>query len=112
MGAVGRVHRLVALGGGELVGVSGLAYLYAGGDPRGGGGAQGVGVEALRGADASGALASVAEGDGDGVVGMSGLNPDGAGDFLAVQFEFDYVFGCDVAGAPPSWDRFGWRCPR
>ena len=85
-----------ALGGGELVGVSGLADLYAGGDPRGGGGAQGVGVEALRGADASGALASVAERDGDGVVGMSGLNPDGAGDFLAVEFEFDDVFGGDV----------------
>ena len=50
----------------------------------------------MRGADASGALASVAEGDGDGVVGVSGLNPDGAGDFLAVQFEFDHVFGGDV----------------
>src|SRR5205823_4240961 len=30
MAAVGRVHRLIALGGGELVGVSGLANLYAG----------------------------------------------------------------------------------
>src|SRR5580698_4476716 len=27
---------------------------------------------------------------------MAGLNPDGAGDFFAVQFEFDYVFGGDV----------------
>ena len=96
MGAVGRVHRLVALGGGEFVGVSGLSYRDAGGDPRSGGGAQGVGVETLRGADAAGALASVAERNGDGVVGMSGLNPDGAGDFLTVQFKFDDVFGFDV----------------
>src|SRR6266700_639590 len=96
MAAVGRVHTLHALGGGEFVGVSGLANLYAGGDPRGGGGAQGVGVETLRSADAASAGASVAEGDGNGVVGMAGLNPDGARDFLAVEFEFDYVFGRDV----------------
>ena len=32
----------------------------------------------------------------DGVVGMSGLNPDGACDFLAVQFEFDNVFRCEL----------------
>ena len=76
MAAVGRVHRLHALRGGELVGVASLADLNAGGDPRRGAGAQRVRVEALRGADAAGALAAVAEGDGDGVVGMAGLNPD------------------------------------
>ena len=112
MGAVGRVHALHALSGGELVHVSGFANLYAGGDPRGGRGAECVGVEALRSSHTSGALASVAEHDRDGVVGMSGLNPDGAGDFLTVQFEFDDVFGGDVEALRPSRDRFGWRCPK
>ena len=59
MAAVGRVHALVALGGGQLVSFSGLADLQAGGDPRRGAGAQRVGVEADRGADAAGAFAAV-----------------------------------------------------
>src|SRR5580704_5747393 len=50
----------------------------------------------MRGADASGALASVAECDRNGVVRMSCLNPDGSGDFLTVQFELDDVFGRDA----------------
>ena len=82
MAAVGRVHRLHALGGGEFVGGAGLFDCDPCGCPGGGGGAQSVGVEALGGADAAGAGTSVAERDGDGVVGMAGLNPDGAGDFF------------------------------
>src|SRR6202140_4585002 len=27
---------------------------------------------------------------------MSGLNPDGAGDFFAVEFKLDYIFGFDA----------------
>ena len=48
MAAIGRVHDLVALRRGELVGFAGLADLQAGGDPRRGGRAQRIGVEALR----------------------------------------------------------------
>ena len=105
MGAVGRVHRLVALRGRELVGVAGFANLQASGDPGGGTSAQGISVEALGGADAAGASASVAERDRDRVVRMASLNPDGAGDFLAVQFEFDNVFDLRCPDAQPSWDR-------
>ena len=96
MAAVGRVHRLVALRGSELVGVAGFADLHAGGDPRRGAGAQGVGVETLRGADASGARASVAEKHCDRIVGMAGLNPDRAFDLFAIQLKLDDVFGADA----------------
>src|SRR5580704_9844422 len=92
MAAIGRVHRLITLGGGEVVDVSGFADGHAAGEPRGGAGAERVSVESLGGADAAGALAAVAEKNGDRVVGMAGLNPDGAGDFFAVQFKLDHVF--------------------
>ncbi len=91
--AVGRVHPLIALRGGEHVFVAGLANLYAGGDPRIGAGAQRISVETLTGADAAGALAAVAQSDGDRIVGMPDLHPNRARNFFAVEFEFDYVDG-------------------
>src|SRR5580658_6460944 len=96
LGAIGRIHGLHALRGGKLVGGSGFGDLQARGDPRIGAGAKFVGVEALRGTDAASMGASVAEGDGDGVVGMPGLNPDSALSFLPVEFEFDYVIHGEV----------------
>src|SRR5581483_3475999 len=69
-----------------------FANLDAGGSPWIGAGAEFVGVEALPGADAAGAGATVTERDADEVVGMSGLNPYGAFEFPAVQFEFDNIF--------------------
>src|SRR3984885_6581313 len=96
MRAVGRVHALHALGGGELIGLSGLADLYAAGNPGIGAGAQRVGVKALRSTYTSGALAAVAEKYGDGVVGVAGLNPDRTLDFLSVELEFDNVFCVDL----------------
>src|SRR5580698_9936924 len=96
MAAVGRVHRLHALRGGELVGGSGFGDLHTRSDPGICGGAKLVGVEALGGTDAASVGASVAERDGDGVVGMPGLNPDSALSFLPVEFEFDYVIHGEV----------------
>src|ERR1700723_1474656 len=96
MAAIGRVHRLIALRGGELISFSSLADLNAGGDPRRRTGAQRISIETNRSPDTAGAFAPVTEGYRNRVVGMSSLNPDRAGDFLAVQFEFDNIFDFDL----------------
>src|SRR4029077_6902973 len=57
--AVGRVHRLVALGRGELIGSAGFAYLQTGCERWRRGCAQRIGVETLRGSDAPSAAASI-----------------------------------------------------
>src|SRR5260221_14794417 len=96
MSAIGRVHRLVALRGGEFVSLGGLANRYSAGDPRCSAGAKSVGVEALRGANAPGALAPVAEKHCDRIIGMPGLNPNRARNFLPVQLKLDHIFGLDA----------------
>src|ERR1700722_18840868 len=96
MPAVGRVHRLIALRGSELVSVAGLFYRHPRSDPRRRAGAQRVGVKSLRGADASRALAPVAEKYRRGIIQMPRLNPNCAGDFLSVQLKLDDIFGLDA----------------
>src|SRR5215471_6982898 len=97
--AVGRLHGLHALRGGELINVARLADLHSTGGPKIRSGTEFVGAETLTGADAPGALASVAERDGNGVVGMTGLNPDRAFDFLAIYLKLDNVFGLQTKTA-------------
>ena len=93
--AVRGVHGLVALRGGELVSFSGLVDLQACGDPRRGGRAQRIRAKSLSSSHAAGARAAVAESDGDRIVRMACLNPNRAGDLLAVQLKLDHVFGLD-----------------
>ena len=46
--------------------------------------------------DPPGATAPVTQKYGDGIVGMADLDPDRSGHLLAVEFEFDQVFGFDL----------------
>src|SRR5262249_57847239 len=80
--AVGRFHGLHALGGGELINFARLADLNATRVPKCGGRAKLIRTEALPGANTASARASVTECDRDGVVRMTGLNPNGAFGFF------------------------------
>ena len=93
-GAAGQLRTVVvvvALGVGELVDVGGLGDRRPGGEQRRGRRTDRVGVEARPAADPSRLAASVAEIDGDAVVGMAGNDQNGGLDLLAVQRDLDDI---------------------
>src|SRR5208282_4989078 len=96
LAAIRSFHRLITLRAGELVDFSRGAQLRAARKPRSLAGAQRIDIEALLAAHASGVPAAVTEEGSNAVIGMASLNPDGAFDFLAVEFQFDDVFRCQL----------------
>ena len=96
MCAVGRVHGLIALGGSEFVGRARFREFASGRDPQRRRRAQRVDIEAGARSGATGARASVAKVDGDGIVGMSGLHPDRPGDFAPREFDRDHVLRLEL----------------
>ncbi|PYX22190.1 MAG: hypothetical protein DMG82_15295 [Acidobacteria bacterium] len=96
MCAVGRVHGLIALGGSEFVGRARFREFASGRDPQRRRRAQRVDIEAGARSGATGARASVAKVDGDGIVGMSGLHPDRPGNFAPREFDRDHVLRLEL----------------
>src|SRR5579871_235392 len=91
--AVRRVHRLVALGRGQLVGVAGLGELRPSRNPHRGSRAQRVDIETRARPRAPRFLSPVAEEDRCRIIRMPGLDPHRARHLASAHFDRDHVLG-------------------
>src|SRR5947207_10386723 len=93
---VAHIHGLVALGCSKDVSPGGFCDSDSGGYPRRRAVAQLIRIEADVVADTADAFSSIAEKNRDGVIGMTGLNPNRKLGPLAVQFDPHHVAALDA----------------
>ena len=106
-----RLHCLVALGRGELVGASRLTNREPAGEPGRRAETHLIHIEPCSGTHPARTASSIAQKDSDGIIRMTNLDPDWSCNLLTVEFELNHVLGFESHSIRHGRTQQGWIVP-